>query len=123
MGIIIYIFYMYKLCTVCTIYIYIIWRYRYIFLCIKFIEPCLSLSNSLTNSLNNVFFCFPYIIQNKGTMINMFTYDMFSVCHSLGQFVMGIALFIFGLIPQEYSLRRKFYKNICMLMCSRMICV
>ena len=35
------------------------------------------------------------------SMLNVFMFEVFSVCHSLGQSVTGIALFIFWLIPQE----------------------
>ena len=35
------------------------------------------------------------------SMLKMFTVDVFSDCHSLGQSVTGIALLIFWLIPQE----------------------
>ena len=34
-------------------------------------------------------------------MLYIFTVDVFSVCHSLGQSVTDIALLIFCLIPQE----------------------
>ena len=50
-------------------------------------------------------------------MLNMFTFDVLSVCHSLSQPVMVIALFIFWLITHEYNFSLKIYKmqNICML--------
>ena len=42
-------------------------------------------------------------------MLNMFTFDVFLVWHSLGQSVMGIiTLFILWLISPEYSLSQKF---------------
>ena len=44
-------------------------------------------------------------------MLNMFTFIVFSVCHSLGQSVTCIALLIFCLIPQEYSFLLKFIKR------------
>ena len=40
-------------------------------------------------------------------MLNMFTFDVFLVCQSLGQTVTAIALFIFGRIPQEYIFSQK----------------
>ena len=48
-------------------------------------------------------------------MIN--TFGVFSVCHALGQLVIGkIALFLFWLIPQNIAFDRKFYilQNICL---------
>ena len=47
----------------------------------------------------------------------MYTFDVLSVCHSLGQSVKDIDLFIFWLKPQGYSYSQKFYKiqNICMV--------
>ena len=51
-----------------------------------------------------------YEIHNN-TMLNMFTFDEFSVCHSLGQSFTGIAFIsIFWLIPQEYGSSQKFDK-------------
>ena len=41
-------------------------------------------------------------------MLNIFTFDAFSFCHSLGQSVTGIKMFIFWLIPEEYGIQRKF---------------
>ena len=66
---------------------------------------CWSLSHSL------IFFVFlisskikvlELTLLNKNiSRLNMFTFDVFSVCHSLGQSVMGITLymFVFWLIP------------------------
>ena len=48
----------------------------------------------------------------------MFTFDVFLVYHSLGNWVTGIALFIFWVIPQEFkAFHITFYKiqNISML--------
>ena len=47
-----------------------------------------------------------YKIQNI-CMLDMFTFDLFSVCHSRGQSVTDTALFTFWLIPQEYSCSQK----------------
>ena len=44
-------------------------------------------------------------------MLNMFTFNLFSVCHSLGQSVTGIALFIFWLRPEVYNYNKKFSVN------------
>ena len=64
-----------------------------IFLCILPISP--SLYFGLYLNLSNIDFCRKfYKIQNI-YMLNMFTFDMLSVCHSLGQSVAGIVLFIF----------------------------
>ena len=49
-------------------------------------------------------------IQNICRYIEYFTFYMVSVCHSLGQSVKVIDLFIFWLIPQEYS----FSQNNCL---------
>ena len=64
-----------------------------IFLCILPISP--SLYFGLYLNLSNIDFCRKfYKIQNI-YMLNMFTFDMLSVRHSLGQSVAGIVLFIF----------------------------
>ena len=74
-------------------------------------------TNSLTNSqICSLMFLFVFISSNikvieltlginKISMLNMF--DMFSFCHSLGQSVTDIVLFIFWLIPQEYGFAQK----------------
>ena len=43
-------------------------------------------------------------------MLNMFTFDVFSIYHSLDQSVTVVALFIFCLVSQEYNL--SFIQNI-----------
>ena len=50
-------------------------------------------------------------------MLNMFLFDVFSVCYPLGQSVMGMNLFIFGLCLGNIGVHRKFYKiqNMCMV--------
>ena len=55
---------------------------------------------------------FRYLLCVKNiSMLNMLTFDVFSVCHSHGQSVTGIALFMFWHIPQEYSFSQiKFFK-------------
>ena len=50
-----------------------------------------------------------YKIQNV-CMLNIFTFVMFSLCHSLGQSVLGIALFYFGLYLRNMAFQRKLYK-------------
>ena len=40
-----------------------------------------------------------YFFKQNILMLNMLTFDEFSVCHLLGNSVTGIALFIFRLIP------------------------
>ena len=64
---------------------------------------CPSVTNSLTHSLTSFFFLIFFIIKVRKltsliktiSMLDMFTSDVFSVCHSLGQTVMVIALFTF----------------------------
>ena len=50
-------------------------------------------------------------------MLNMFMFDVFSVCHSFNQSVKGKTLFIFWLKSQEFSFSQKSHKlqYICML--------
>ena len=56
-------------------------------------------------------------------MINKFTFDVFSVCHSHGQSGTGIVLFLFRLILQEYSLQMQLLRttvgsmNVCLYVC------
>ena len=56
-----------------------------------------------------------YKLQNI-CMLDMFTFDVLSVCYSLDQSVTVKAFFIFGLRPQEYSFSHNIYKmqNICL---------
>ena len=44
-------------------------------------------------------------------MLNMFTFDVVLVCYSHGQPGTGIALFIFWIIPQEYTFSQKILLN------------
>ena len=79
---------------------------------------CHSFGQSVTGTTSFIFWLLPLIFLPKSlyncietikniSMIDKFTFDVFSVCHSLGQSVTGIALFICCLIPQEYSFSQK----------------
>ena len=48
---------------------------------------------------------------------NIIMFDVFSVCHSLGQSVISMTLFICWLISRNIAFHRKFYiiQNICLL--------
>ena len=56
-------------------------------------------------------------------MLTLLMFDAFSTCHSLSQTVMGVILFSFWLINQEYSFLEKFIKNrlYFLLFCSSFI--
>ena len=73
-------------------------------------------THKFTHSLTNMFF-FIFLVSSKikailcilkiMSMLNMFSFDVFSVCHSLGQLVAGLVLFIFWLMLQEHRFDRK----------------
>ena len=79
-----------------------------------FVPKSPSQANKLTNSLTSGFFVFLILLKKKVieltscyrniSMLDMFTFDVFLVCSSLGQSVTGIALFIFCVIHQENSI-------------------
>ena len=53
-----------------------------------------------------------FTLCNKNiSKLNMLRFDVVLVCHSHGQLVTGIALFIFWIIPQEYTFSQKILLN------------
>ena len=48
-------------------------------------------------------------------MLNMFTFDVFSVCHSPGQSVTAVVFFLFWLILYSFLMKILKIQNICML--------
>ena len=74
----------------------------------SWVEPCLYFGSNIRNI---AFLQKIHKIQNI-SMLNMYMFDVISVCHSLGQSVLGRALFIIWLKHQKYSFLQKIYKNI-----------
>ena len=57
-------------------------------------------------------------------MLNMFKFDAFSVCLSLGQSVTDVTLFTFWLKRKNLAFHRKFYKiqSICLVFLKYLLC-
>ena len=62
----------------------------------------------LSQKLSSIFFCLFFVnflceTKKDVSMLNIFTFDAFSVWHSLSHTVMGVTLLTFWLKTQEYS--------------------